>query len=138
MTCWGSAPTAKWSITRNVFGSITSTVFESLFGTYTRGSANLAAPVSIPAPVRAYTDASVRVAADVARCTAGFSNETCVRVPVSARPPATRIALPSLTAARSEAATARRPAERTRPVEGSIARICASGLFVAAPRPPIT
>src|SRR6202011_5005105 len=52
---WGTAPTAKWSITLNVNGSITSTVPAVLFGTYTRGGSSQRGQGTTPDIVFAYT-----------------------------------------------------------------------------------
>ena len=49
VTCWGSPPVAKWSMTLYVRGSITSTVLLWLFGTYTRGGSRRTAALRLPA-----------------------------------------------------------------------------------------
>src|SRR5438477_12939632 len=55
VTCWGSAPTAKWATTVNVRCEITSTVLELLLGTYTSAGSPRTAGLSIPARSAAYT-----------------------------------------------------------------------------------
>src|SRR3982074_2749794 len=52
---WGIAPTAKWSMTLNVSGSITSTVPPVLLGTYTRGGSSHRGHGTTPDIVFAYT-----------------------------------------------------------------------------------
>src|SRR2546428_12117246 len=52
---WGIAPTAKWSMTLNVRGSITSTVPPVLLGTYTRGGSSQRGHGTTPDIVFAYT-----------------------------------------------------------------------------------
>jgi hypothetical protein len=44
VTWWGIAPTGKRRITRKRFGSITSSVPASLFGTYTRAGTRASRP----------------------------------------------------------------------------------------------
>ena len=48
-TCWGSTPTGKLSITLNVRWEITSTVFDSLLGTYTSAGSRRTTGLSSPA-----------------------------------------------------------------------------------------
>jgi hypothetical protein len=50
-TCCGFNPTLKVSTTFIVDGSITDTVFDTRFGTYTRGNAFLTASLILPAAV---------------------------------------------------------------------------------------
>src|SRR4051812_284011 len=57
-TCWGSLPTAKWSMTAKVVGSITSTVLSSELGTHTRGRIAATVGLRSPALVWAYTSPS--------------------------------------------------------------------------------
>src|ERR1700680_377072 len=55
VTCCGRSPTSKCSTIFMVVGSMTSTVFDKLFGTYTSERADRAAPVSTFARSWAYT-----------------------------------------------------------------------------------
>src|SRR4051812_19960560 len=55
VTCCGCRPTEKWSIILNVFGSITSTLFDPLFGTYTRSGNERTTSANLPAAVSEYT-----------------------------------------------------------------------------------
>src|SRR5438445_13481623 len=55
VTCCGSAPTAKWATTLNVRCEITSTLPDSLLGTYTSGRSPRTAGLSEPLASAAYT-----------------------------------------------------------------------------------
>src|SRR4051794_33385331 len=53
--CWGTSPTAKWSTTSNVVGSMTSTVSLSVLGTYPRVGTPATAGLRSAGPVWSYT-----------------------------------------------------------------------------------
>src|ERR1700676_2184734 len=131
--CCGYIPTLKWRMIRNVFGSITSTLADLLFGTYTRSGTPLTAGLKLPAAVAAYT--SVRfepcpLTGEVGELACADDTETLAAARVARmmpatvlpfQPPISQVLLATVATAASATGAGSSASARTRPVPRSIA-----------------